>query len=199
MDGYIPDIRNRNDSRVNSRGDVEELFRSHAPAARRLAYLLVSDIDLAEDIVGDCFVRLCGRVGGLSGVLDVPAYLRRMVVNESRSQLRRRRVRRRRAHEVPHACGPGGAGDAVAPDDVGRLADRQLLRAALARLPHRQRTAVVLRYYLDLSESDTAETMGCSVGTVKTLASRGRAALAPQLTDPRRPPAAAPPVGKELL
>jgi RNA polymerase sigma factor (sigma-70 family) len=71
------------------------------------------------------------------------------------------------------------AGDAVAvtDDHAGAVADRDLLMRALAGLPKRQRTVLVLRYYSDLPELEIADVLGCSVGTVKSQASRGLARL----------------------
>lgn len=163
-----------------------ELYRAHAPAARRLALLLVGDREEADDLVQDCFVRLVARHRGpvpAAAVDDLPAYLRRAVVNASRSWVRKRVVRRRMAHEAALAYGPAGVADAKAPDaSVAAIADDALRRALLA-LPGRQRTAVVLRHYLDLAEVDCADLMDCSVGTVKAAASRGRARLAQLLQD----------------
>lgn len=161
--------------------ELEQLYRAHAPAARRLAFLLVGDREEADDLVQDCFVRLVARRRG--PVDDLPAYLRRAVVNASNSWMRKRVVRRRRAHEAALAFGPGGVADAVSPDAAAGLVQDDALRQALRQLPDRQRTAVVLRHYLDLSEAETADLMDCSVGTVKAAASRGRHRLAELLTE----------------
>ncbi|WP_165400359.1 sigma-70 family RNA polymerase sigma factor [Motilibacter rhizosphaerae] len=165
-------------------GQIEELYRAHAPAARRLAHLLVGDREVADDLVQDCFVRLLARGG--SGVDDLDAYLRRAVVNASRSWLRRLAVRRARAHEAALAYGPGGVGDAVQADRADAVLEDAALRAALLQLPPRQRTAVVLRYCLDLPEAECAAVMECAVGTVKASAARGRARLAELLAEPGR-------------
>jgi RNA polymerase sigma-70 factor (sigma-E family) len=134
---------------------LAELYARQAPAARRLAYLLTGDTLLAEDIVQDCFVKLASR---LRPIEDPEPYLRRMVVNASHSHHRKLRVRRDRARDEA-------------------ATERARLLAALDVLPPRQRSAVVLRHWLDLSEQQCADELGCSVGTVKSLASRGRAAL----------------------
>ena len=150
---------------------LAELYARSAPAARRLAYLLTGDTQLAEDIVQDCFVKLAGR---LRRVDDPEPYLRRMVVNASHSHHRRLRVRRERARDEALTL---GADTDTSPDGADGRADRDRLREALRALPARQREAVVLRHWLDLSEQQCADELGCSVGTVKSLASRGRAAL----------------------
>lgn len=147
------------------------LYATHARPTRDLAYLLTGDRALAEDLVQDCFVRLAGRV---TPVQDPGAYLRRMVVNASHSHFRRLRVRRDRA---PDEARTVGADTDVTLDGSYERAERSRLLAALAELPPRQRSAVVLRHWLDLSEQECAAQMRCSVGTVKSLASRGRAAL----------------------
>ncbi|WP_278259410.1 sigma-70 family RNA polymerase sigma factor [Nocardioides convexus] len=105
-----------------------------------------------------------------------PAYLRRTVVNRSRSALRHRGVVQRhlaRQHRI----------DEAPPADEPVLADsrRRAVLDALQRLPRRQREVLALRYYLDLSESEIAETLGISRGAVKSHASRGSAALRPLL------------------
>jgi RNA polymerase sigma factor (sigma-70 family) len=128
---------------------------------------MTGDLALAEDLVNDCFVKLCARPWYLSRVDDPEAYLRRMVVNAVRSDIRRKVLGRR--HDV-HA-------QPTSTDPIGLVDDRDALRVLLAALTKRQRTAVILRYYVGLTEQEAAEEMGCSIGTVKALASRGRAAL----------------------
>jgi len=150
---------------------LTELYASHAPRARGLAFLLTGDAQLAEDLVQDCFVKLAGRVLPVS---DPGAYLRRMVVNASHSHHRKLRVRRERARDE---AGVVGADTDHSPDGTDGRAERDRLLSALAGLPERQRAAVVLRHWMDLSEEQCATELGCSVGTVKSLASRGRAAL----------------------
>lgn len=150
---------------------LTELYSGHARRARDLAYLLTGDRLLAEDIVQDCFATLAGR---LRPVDDPPAFLRRMVVNAAHSHHRRLRVRRDRARDEARVL---GADTDVRADGSDGRAERDALLTALARLPERQRAAVVLRHWLDLSEQQCAAELGCSVGTVKSLTSRGRAAL----------------------
>jgi RNA polymerase sigma-70 factor (sigma-E family) len=145
-------------------GRLGELYAAHAPDATRLAYLLTGDRPLAEDLVHEAFVRLFGRFRDLRNPDAFGAYLRTTVVNLARSHFRRRRVERGyldRAGREPN----------VKPEvDV---AGREELWRALQGLRPRQRAAIVLRYYEDLTESQTAEVLGCAVGTVKSLVSRG--------------------------
>lgn len=150
---------------------LSELYVSHARRTRDLAYLFTGDRALAEDLVQDCFVRLAGRV---LPVEDPGAYLRRMVVNASHSHFRKLQVRRLKAPDEARTL---GADTDVTSDGAGDRAERERLVRALAALPARQRSAVVLRHWMDLSEQECAAEMRCSVGTVKSLASRGRAAL----------------------
>ena len=154
--------------RVSEAGRLGELYRRHAGDAARLAYLVTGDRALAEDIVQEAFVRLYGRFRDLRNPDAFDAYLRRTVVNLARTHFRRRKVERR--HAPPLSEEP----TASEPPDLG---ERDELWTVLQSLPERQRTAIVLRFYEDLSEVSTAEVMGCPVGTVKSLVSRGLARL----------------------
>ncbi len=145
--------------------DFAAVFAAHHADALQLAYLLCGDPHRAEDVVADAFVKVWRRWE--AGGIDSPrSYVRRAVVNEMHSRFRRLRLERAQA-ERRSGDGRGDRGH----DE--RFADADAMVAALRRLPERQRTAVVLRYYADLSEADMAETMGCSVGTVKSSLSRG--------------------------
>jgi RNA polymerase sigma-70 factor (sigma-E family) len=152
---------------VASPARVAELYRAHMPAATRLAYLLTGDRATAEDVAQDAFLRAAGRIGGLRDENAFGAYLHRSVVNRVRN--RARRLTLERAHLRDDATPP--------PYELPDVATRDRLWAALRRLPHRQRAALVLRFYLDLSEADTADRLGCRPGTVKSAVSRGLAAL----------------------
>jgi RNA polymerase sigma-70 factor (sigma-E family) len=144
-------------------GRLGELYERHAPDAARLAYLLTGDRALAEDLVQDAFVRMFGRFRDIRNPDSFGAYLRKTVVNLSRSHFRRLKVER--AYVTREAGAPPKA-----PADFGA---REEMWQALLLLPERQRTAIVLRYYEDLSEAETADAMRCPAGTVKSLASRG--------------------------
>jgi RNA polymerase sigma-70 factor (sigma-E family) len=154
-------------------GRLAELYRSHADMAVRLAYLLTGDLTLAEDLTHDAFVRISGRLLHLRhpGALD--AYLRRTVVNLANSHFRRKRVERAYLERERTLRAP----EHVDPD----ISSREALRGALLRLPARQRAAIVLRFYQDLSEAQTAEILGCRPGTAKSLVSRGMRALRDEL------------------
>lgn len=145
------------------------VYNAHHRQAVRLAYLLVSDPDQAEDVVSDAFAKVFVR-WQKGGVRDVGAYVRRAVANEANSRLRRRYLERRVASERSG----DDRGIRLVDEDA---ADRDLVWQGIQRLPSKQRAAVVLRYYEDLSEAETAEILGCSVGTVKSNTSRGLARL----------------------
>lgn len=139
---------------------LESIFAAEAGPLVRLASLLTGSPTAAEEIVQDAFVGLISRWQ----MIESPgAYLRIAVLNGCRSHGRRLVVARRHAPKlfVPH--GPDGEPD--------------VLQDAVARLPHRQRSAVVLRYWLDLSEREIALHLGCRPGTVKSLLSRALESL----------------------
>jgi RNA polymerase sigma-70 factor (sigma-E family) len=152
------------------RGTLAELYLAHADRARRLAYLLTGDRAVAEDLVQDAFIRLAGRLAHLRDPGAFEAYLRRTVVNLSNSHFRHRRVER------AHLDRQGGDPDAGV-EPVAAFEARDALWAALGSLSDRQRAAIVLRYYEDLPDARIAEILGCRVGTVKSLVSRGLEAL----------------------
>ena len=151
--------------------DWEPLYRSHYAGSVRLAGLLIGDYHQGEEIAQDAFARLL-EAG--SRVENPAAYLRATVVNLSRSRIRRVMLARRRP-EPAIADSPG------ADEGIDSVAAAGAIRAALRKLPTRQREAVVLRFYGDLPLAEVASTMGVSEGSVKTHIHRGLAALAPRL------------------
>lgn len=151
---------------------VTRLFAAHYQGLVRLASLLLADRYLAEDIVADAYVQLHARWRRLDDTDKALAYLRATVVNRSRSALRHRRVVERYVAAVQ----PGPDAPSAEKGALDRLAHDATI-AALAELPARQREALVLRYYGELSEAEIAEAMGCSRGAVKSHTARGMAAL----------------------
>jgi RNA polymerase sigma-70 factor (sigma-E family) len=151
-------------------GDVTRLYLALIPDAVRLAYLLSGDHALAEDIAHEAFLRVAARRRRLRDPNAVAGYLRRTVVNEVRS--RRRSLARRLAREKQ-----ADAWRQIGPSAVDQVEQRMDLVEALQRLPLRQRTAIMLRYWMDLSDAQIADTMGCPVGTVKSCLFRGLESL----------------------
>lgn len=152
---------------------LEEAYVRNAPAALRLAYFLTGDREQAEDLVQEAFARVAGRFRHLRGVDELDAYLRRAVVNLFSSGLRRRKLERawldrERSGHVEHHVDH----DPAERDEVWR---------ALQRLPERQRTAVVLRFYEDLPEREAAALMGCSAGALNSLVVRAMQTLRTEL------------------
>jgi RNA polymerase sigma-70 factor (sigma-E family) len=158
-------------------GRLAELYRLHIDQAFRLAYLLTANRELAQDLAQDAFVKLTGRLLHLRRTGDFQAYLRATVVNLANSHFRRQRVERgylQRQSGLPQ------------PQSADRDLDmKDQLQRALLALPTRQRTAVVLRFYEDLSETQTAELMRCRTGTVRSLVSRGMQTLRTDLKGDR--------------
>ncbi len=152
--------------RARASDRLGELYRRHAADAVRLGYLLTGDRTLAEDLAHEAFVRLYGRFQDLRNPDAFEWYLRRTVLNLVRSHFRHAKVER---SYVDRASGEPGR----AQPDPAAGSDREAMWQTLLQLPERQRSAIVLRYYEDLSEARTAELLRCPVGTVKSLVSRG--------------------------
>ncbi len=146
------------------------LYDSHYKTMVRLASMYVDQREAAEEVVQDAFVKLLNGNYRISEGAEA-AYLRRMVVNGAHSALRKRRVRRR---HVPVEPGPVAAAEE---ESVNR-SERERVLDAVRQLPKNQAAVIVLRYYLDLSEADIAETLGMARGSVKSHAHRGLAKLA---------------------
>ena len=153
---------------------VAELFLGHHRRLVGLASLLVDDRQTAEDVVQDAFAGLHRHWSRLRDPEAAVGYLNRAVVNGSRDTLRRRR----RAGTAMLQLVPRSGELSSAEHDVVAHQDADRLWAAVTALPTRQRQVLVLRYYLDQSESEIAETLNVSRGSVKRHASRGIAALA---------------------
>lgn len=150
------------------RGRLEELYRVQVAPLQRLAFLLTGDHHLAEDITQQAFVRFYRRFFDLRDPAAAPAYLRRTVVNLARSH--HRRGRREREHLEAQAAAP----EAFAERSVE---DHDWMVRTLAALPYRQRSAIVLRFYEDLTEHQAAEVLGISAAAMKSLTARAMAAL----------------------
>ena len=150
--------------------EVAGLFRSEYRALVRMASFLLGDVGASEEVVQDAFVKLHLGWSRVREPEKAPAWLRSAVLNGARSRLRHQQVRRRRLVSVPDPA-PSAEAGAMLDDEHRRM------MAALRGLPERQREALVLKFYMNLSESETATAMGVSAGTVKTHVHRGLAAL----------------------
>lgn len=153
------------------RAQEQEDFRSFvvhsSPRLLRTAYLLTGDRHEAEDLLQTALARLALAWRRVQAQEALDAYVRRTMVNALISSRRRRRVV---TVDAAAATEPTAA---AGPD----LEARAVLWAALARLPVRQRAVVVLRYWEDLSEAETAQVLGTAIGTVKSQAARALAKL----------------------
>jgi RNA polymerase sigma-70 factor (sigma-E family) len=156
---------------------VVELYSQHYRGLVRMAALLLRDTPTAEEVVQDAFVAMHGGWQRLRDTEKALAYLRQAVVNRSRSVLRHRTVVDKNLQKAPPDMPSAEHGALV-------LLERDAVVAALRHLPDRQRAAIVLRYYADLSEADIAAAMGISRGAVKSHTSRGMAALRAALEEP---------------
>ena len=146
--------------------EFDEFVLAAAPRLRRTAALMLGNRHDAEDIVQDALVRVMRR---WPNVRDAPyAYATQTVVNLTRDGWRRRL---RRGVAVPLTDYPTGH------DSMAGVDQRLSLLSAMARLPDRQRAALVLRYWEALSEHEIADALGCSPNTVKTHIARGLARL----------------------
>ena len=147
----------------DARGDLEELFRGSWTDLVRLATFLTGSLPTAEDLVQDTFARFGARAAHPE---DPTKYLRTSVVNACRSHHRRRLVEFRHRPRLAHPT----------VDHPSELWD------VLGRLSGRQRTAVVLRYYLDLPEDEIAGILRCRPSTVRSLVQRALARLREELS-----------------
>lgn len=145
---------------------LAEFARTKGLDLTRFAYLLCSDRGLAEDLVQDCYLSLYRRFGD-SLPVDIPLmYARRVIVNGYLSSKRRKALTLIGLDDAPDVGfedQPGPTGDPV--------------WSALQRLPQRQRAVLVMRFYLDLADSEIAEALGCRPGSVRSLAARAYAEL----------------------
>ena len=149
-----------------------ELYLTHAPDGIRLAFLLTGDQALAEDLVQEAFAQLVGRLRHLRDPGAFASYLRRTIVNLATSHFRHRGVERAYLERI-------AAAPTIEPNPAEEL--DETMHEALLRLPERQRAALVLRFYEDLSDVQTAQVMRCSSGTVRSLVSRAMKTLRTEL------------------
>jgi RNA polymerase sigma-70 factor (sigma-E family) len=164
------------DREMSASQAVTAIYERHALGLTRLAFLMVGDRQTAEDVVQEAFCGLYRAWDRMADHGHALGYVRSSVLNGSRSALRRSR-------RAPRAVAVEAAAAASAEDTVLAGERQRETVAALRRLPPRQREAVVLRYFADLPEQETAVAMGVSRGTVKSTTSRALAALARMLQE----------------
>ena len=153
---------------------VTALYQAHALSLARLALLMLGDADAAQDVVQDAFFGLYRRWDKLGNAAAAPAYLRTSVLNGCRTALRKR------SRPVPRSVEePLESAEAT----LMHTEEHRALLAVIRRLPARQREALVLRYYLDMTEEQAAQAMGVSRGTVKSATSRAVAAVGRMLKE----------------
>ena len=158
--------------RATDEAEFREFMATRWPALLRTAYLLTADRHLAEDLAQTALEKAAVSWARVRRADDVDAYVRRILINTHLSRFRRRRVA-----EVLSADTPESAYTATDPDPAHSVAQRDQVLAALASLPRRQCAVIVLRYWEDMTESQTADLLGCSVGTVRSQAHRALAKL----------------------
>jgi RNA polymerase sigma-70 factor (sigma-E family) len=145
------------------RAAFAEFVAARSGALHRAAYLMVGDVGLAQDLVQEALTKTYVAWPRLRDAGNAEAYTRKVITNTAITWFRKKSWYGERPGDlVPETADPGHA-DAVAV--------RTSLLQALAQLPPRQRAVVVLRYYEDLTEAQTAAMLGCAVGTVKSQAS----------------------------
>jgi RNA polymerase sigma-70 factor (sigma-E family) len=154
-----------------AREEFEHFVAEWAGSLLRSAYLVVWDHGEAEDLVQECLFRMARRWPRVRSMDHPQAYARKVLINLALDESRQRSRHRSELH------GPATDGLEEHPDEaatrvLGRVEASADLVYALSALPPRQRAAVVLRYFDDLTEAQAAEAMGCSVGTVKSTTAR---------------------------
>ena len=176
--------------RDSAPGGFVDFVVARGPALHRTAVLLTRQEQSAEDLVQIALAKAWRSWGRIDG--NHEAYVRRIIVNEFASSWRRRWRGELPTADLPEL--PRGNGDGNGDGDAAST--RQVLMAALATLPPRQRAVIVLRFFHDYTEAATAEAMGTSVGTVKSQTFKALAALrvsdelsedgAPEIAGPAR-------------
>jgi RNA polymerase sigma-70 factor (sigma-E family) len=156
---------------------LRELYESHALRALRFAFVLTGNQDLAEDLMQEAFTRAFDRAGALHDPAAFGGYLRTTILNLAR--MRRRRASIERLSLTRYA-----RREVAETTNSPAIDERDRLWTALHRLPYRQRAALVLRYYEDLSERDAADVLGVSLAALKGLVARGAKSLRIDLTGP---------------
>ena len=156
----------------------EEFAATRLPAVLRFAGVLTADRALAEDVVQEVLIRASKRWDRLQALDHPEAYVRKMIVNEYLSW------RRRNWRLLPTGTAID-TDDRVLPDHAREHAERDAILAELGKLPRRQRTVLVLRYYQGLSDREIGDVLGCKPGTVRGYASRALSTLRVEMLSTR--------------
>jgi RNA polymerase sigma-70 factor (sigma-E family) len=160
---------------MSRREEFTEFVHGRSPALHRAAYLMVGEVSLAQDLVQEALVKTYAAWPRLRHKGNAEAYCRKAITTTAITWFRRKGWQNERPEGVlPERPTTGHEDGAV---------QSEWLWSCLQRLPVRQRAAIVLRYYEDLTEAQTAEAMGCAVGTVKSQVSAGLTKLREQLGD----------------
>jgi RNA polymerase sigma-70 factor (sigma-E family) len=154
--------------RDGSEAEYVDYVTARIPALRRLAYLLAGDEHRADDLVQQTITTLFVKWHRAKNADHIDRYVRTMLVRTFLDERRLAWARVRLFRDTPEPA-PVEAG--------GGVEDRQVVRAALARVPRRQQAVLVLRFFYDLPVDEVAGMLGCSAGTVKSQTSRGLATL----------------------
>jgi RNA polymerase sigma-70 factor (sigma-E family) len=158
------------------RSAFAEFALARAGALQRAAYLMVGDEQLAQDLVQEALTKTYVAWPRLRDPRNAEAYCRKAITTTAISWFRRKGWNNEQpTDELPDDHQHGG--------HEASVAERDAVWRALRDLPPRQRAALVLRFYADLTEAQTAEAMGCAVGTVKSQVSAGLAKLRDRLGD----------------
>jgi RNA polymerase sigma-70 factor (sigma-E family) len=160
-----------------------EYVSARSASLQRAAYLMTGDVGLAEDLVQEALIKTYVAWPRLRDRAGAEAYTRKVITTTAITWMRRRAW-----SERPARPEHGAAEHGAAEPESGGVEERIWLGQYLLRLPARQRVAIVLRYYEDLSEAATAEVMNCAVGTVKSQVSAGLAKLRAWVGDGPLPP-----------
>jgi RNA polymerase sigma-70 factor (sigma-E family) len=155
---------------MDSRSEAEfaEFMRGRWPSLVRFGYGLTGDERLAEGLARSALAKAYASWPRVLRGGDPDVYLRRIILNASLGKVRRRRGRERR---------PGDEPELETAQQARVDGDRPALVTALMRLPVGQRSVVLLRYWMDMTEAQVADVLGCSVGSVRSQASRALASL----------------------
>lgn len=149
-----------------------DIFLAAAPKLRKTAYRLTGDWVESDDLVQTTYVKATKYIDRICEVAAPEAYLKQILTRTCIDARRKKAAREYVTDLLPEVAAPENGND-----------DRWAVRVALAAVPPSQRQILILRYYADMSVADTARALGCSVGNVKSQASRGLGALARGLAD----------------